>query len=80
MNPYLKFVSDVANLATEAKSFPMAGFPPCPHPAIASDAPKMLFFAPHPDDETIIGGLMLRLFRETKWNAINVAVTQGSKK
>lgn len=40
----------------------------------------MLFFAPHPDDETIIGGLMLRLFREAKWKAINVAVTQGSNK
>lgn len=80
MNPYLKFVSDIANLAAEAKTFPMAGFPSCPRPTIAADAPKMLFFAPHPDDETIIGGLMLRLFREAKWNAINVAVTQGSKK
>jgi LmbE family N-acetylglucosaminyl deacetylase len=80
MNPYLKLVSDFAKLTTEAKSFPLGGFPPCPCPAINPSAPNVLFFAPHPDDETIIGGLMLRLFREAKWNAINVAVTQGSKK
>jgi LmbE family N-acetylglucosaminyl deacetylase len=47
-------------------------------PSIAADAPKALFFAPHPDDETIAGGLALRLLRQGKWNIINVAVTQGS--
>jgi LmbE family N-acetylglucosaminyl deacetylase len=80
MNPYLKFVSDVAKLTADARKLPMGKFPPCARPEIPNDAPKMLFFAPHPDDETIIGGLMLRLFRETKWKAINVAVTQGSNK
>jgi LmbE family N-acetylglucosaminyl deacetylase len=49
-------------------------------PQIAPDAPRALFFAPHPDDETISGGLALRLYREAKMNVINVAVTQGSKK
>jgi len=39
-----------------------------------------LIFSPHPDDEVIVGGLALRLLREAKWNVINVAVTQGSKK
>ena len=39
-----------------------------------------MFFAPHPDDETIVGALALRLFREAKMNLINVAVTQGSKR
>jgi len=39
-----------------------------------------MFFAPHPDDETISGALALRLLREAKMNVINVAVTQGSKK
>lgn len=80
MNPYLKFVSDLAKLTTEAKSFPLGKLPPCPRPTVAPDAPKVLYFAPHPDDETIQGGLMLRLLREAKWNAINIAVTQGSKK
>jgi hypothetical protein len=40
----------------------------------------VLFFAPHPDDETIAGGLALRLMREAKMQVYNVAVTQGSKK
>ncbi|MEO5803410.1 MAG: PIG-L family deacetylase [Verrucomicrobiota bacterium] len=80
MNPYLKFVSALAKLTTEAKSFPLGEFSPCPLPTVAKDAPKVLFFAPHPDDETIQGGLALRLLREAKWNVINVAVTQGSRK
>ena len=39
----------------------------------------MLIFAPHPDDEVIIGGLALRLLRELQMNVINVAVTLGSR-
>jgi N-acetylglucosamine malate deacetylase 1 len=80
MNPYLDFVSALAKKTNAAKSFSLGGFPPCPKPTIVSDAPKALFFAPHPDDETIQGGLALRLLREAKWNVIDVAVTQGSKK
>jgi N-acetylglucosamine malate deacetylase 1 len=38
-----------------------------------------LIFAPHPDDEVIIGGLPLRLLRELKINVVNVAVTLGSR-
>ncbi len=80
MSPYHFLVSEFARLAKEGKSFPMGGFPPAKKPQLAPDAPKALFFAPHPDDETIIGGLALRMLRECKWNVINVAVTQGSKK
>jgi LmbE family N-acetylglucosaminyl deacetylase len=40
----------------------------------------VLIFAPHPDDECIIGGLALRLMREAGMRVINVAVTQGSNK
>ena len=43
-------------------------------------APKALIFSPHPDDECITGGLALRLFRESKWNVVNVAVTPGSRR
>lgn len=80
MNPYTKFVADAARLVAEAKRFPLGGFPPAPRPPLPPDAPRALFFAPHPDDETISGGLALRLLREAKMNVINVAVTQGSKK
>ncbi len=58
----------------------MGGFPRTARPEIPADAPTVLIFSPHPDDECIIGGLPLRLLRESKMRVINVAVTQGSKK
>ncbi len=78
MNPYLQFVSEYSRLAREGKSWPLGGFPPCPRPEPAANAPVALIFSPHPDDEVIIGGLALRLLREARWKVINVAVTQGS--
>jgi LmbE family N-acetylglucosaminyl deacetylase len=80
MNPYHQFVSQFARIVQDGKSLPLGGLPPTTRPPLAPDAPKVLFFAPHPDDETIIGGLALRLLREARWNVLNVAVTQGSKK
>lgn len=80
MNPYTKFVANSARLVKDAQALPLGGYPPAPRPTIALDAPRALFFAPHPDDETISGGLALRLYREVRMNVINVAVTQGSKK
>ena len=80
MNPYKQFISDYARLVTEAKSYPLGNFAAPSRPDIDSNAPKALFFAPHPDDECIIGGLALRLMREARMNLVNVAVTQGSKK
>jgi LmbE family N-acetylglucosaminyl deacetylase len=80
MNPYHQFVAEYARLAQEGKDYPLGKFPRCPRPQLAPDAPKVLIFSPHPDDEVIIGALALRLLRESKWNVINVAVTQGSLK
>ncbi len=80
MNPYKNLVGELAQTVKKGRAYPMGGYAPVPRPALASDAPKALFFAPHPDDETIQGGLALRLLREDSWNIINVAVTQGSKK
>jgi len=37
-----------------------------------------LIFAPHPDDECIVGALPLRLKQEAGWQVTNVAVTLGS--
>jgi LmbE family N-acetylglucosaminyl deacetylase len=78
MNPYLQFVTDVAHVVSDGRSLPLGDLSPAPRPEIPPDAPKALFFAPHPDDETIAGGLALRLLREAKWNVIDIAVTQGS--
>ena len=80
MNPYKEFVSDFAGVVQKAKSFPLGQFAPLARPEIPSKAPKALFFAPHPDDECIVGAAALRLMREARMNVINVAVTQGSKK
>lgn len=80
MNPYRKFVSDWAQVVQQGKGLPLGGFAMPEKPNLPPGAPKALIFAPHPDDEVIIGGLPLRLLRELKTNVINVAVTQGSNK
>jgi LmbE family N-acetylglucosaminyl deacetylase len=80
MNQYHRYVSELARLVREGRSFPLGGFPALSKPAVAADAPRVLIFAPHPDDECIIGGLALRLMREAGMRVINVAVTQGSNK
>src|SRR3989454_11723580 len=80
MNPYHRFVAEHARLLHQAASYPLGGLPSLPRREVAASAPKVLFFAPHPDDECIVGGLAVRLLRQAKMNVINVAVTQGSKK
>lgn len=80
MNPYAKFISDYEQLIQHAKTLPLGGLPPAPRPDVPFDAPRVLIFSPHPDDECIIGGLALRLMREARMKVINVAVTQGSNK
>ncbi len=78
MNPYEHLVAEYARLLREGKKFPLGGLPSAPRPEVAPDAPKVLVFSPHPDDECIIGALPLRLLREARMSVINVAVTQGS--
>jgi LmbE family N-acetylglucosaminyl deacetylase len=80
MTPYHKLVSQYAELLKQGRSFPLGSFPPSPRPSISSDAPTALFFAPHPDDECIAGGVAVRLLREAHMRVANVAVTLGSKK
>lgn len=80
MNPYLQLVTELARHVQVGRTYPLGGFPPAPRPALDTDAPRALIFAPHPDDECIIGGLPLRLLREAGMNVINIAVTQGSNR
>jgi N-acetylglucosamine malate deacetylase 1 len=80
MHPYRKFVDEYERLYRDGKRIAMGGFPKTAKPEITSDAPNVLIFSPHPDDECIIGALPLRLLRQSKMRVINVAVTQGSKK
>jgi LmbE family N-acetylglucosaminyl deacetylase len=78
MNLYRHLANEYVRLAAEGKKLPLGGFADAPRPALAVNAPKALIFSPHPDDECIIGGLALRLLRESRMNVLNVAVTQGS--
>jgi LmbE family N-acetylglucosaminyl deacetylase len=78
MNPYHNFVFSFAQLVAAGKSLPLGGIPPHNKSKPAADAPVVLIFSPHPDDECLIGGFALRLLREARMRVINVAVTQGS--
>lgn len=80
MNPYFQLVSEYARFAREGRNYPLAKFPRCPRPQVALDARRVLLFSPHPDDEVVVGALALRLLRKSRWNVVNVAVTQGSRK
>lgn len=80
MHPYTAFIRRLAAVRAEGRQLPLGGLPPCPRVSVAADAPRALIFAPHPDDECIIGGLPLRLLREAGWRVVNVAVTQGSNR
>lgn len=80
MNPYEQFVSGMAELMAAAKSYPLGNIKPSTVVTLAQGAPKVLIFAPHPDDEVIIGALPLRLMRELGMRVLNVAVTLGSNR
>ncbi|CAN5168144.1 hypothetical protein BH11PSE10_BH11PSE10_12500 [soil metagenome] len=52
---------------------------PTPAPLLTPQATgHCMIFAPHPDDECIVGALPLRLRQEAGWQITNVAVTLGS--
>jgi LmbE family N-acetylglucosaminyl deacetylase len=78
-NPYRTFVDGFARLLTEGEALGPVGLIPPHRSSDGTDTPRALIFAPHPDDEVIIGGLALRLLREQRLNVINVAVTLGSR-
>jgi N-acetylglucosamine malate deacetylase 1 len=46
----------------------------------ASTPFTVMILSPHPDDESIVGSLALRLLKENNAHIVNVAVTLGSKK
>jgi LmbE family N-acetylglucosaminyl deacetylase len=78
MNPYLDFVRDAELRVRRGRALPLGGFEPPAVPPPRPDAPCVLIFAPHPDDECLVGGLPLRLLREQGMRVVNVAVTLGS--
>ncbi len=79
-NQYIELAEKQQKLFLDGRKIPLAGFDKLNLPALSSDAPKMLLFSPHPDDECIIGALALRYRKNRKYNVINVAVTLGTNK
>ncbi|MDG1892285.1 MAG: PIG-L family deacetylase [Verrucomicrobiota bacterium] len=77
-NPYTQLVAGYARAFREGKGIQHGGLTRRERPVLKEHAPKALIFSPHPDDECIIGGLALRLLKESGFRISNVAVTQGS--
>lgn len=74
MNPYLAYVEGVRD-ATKAA----CDIAPVRTSQATRERPaRCLIFAPHPDDECIIGGLPLRLMRQLDYQIVNIPVTFGS--
>ena len=78
-NPYLDFVRGFTRIMTEGQTLPLGGITPTPVAKPRDGASVSLVFAPHPDDESIIGALPLRMRRELGHRVRVVAVTQGSR-
>jgi LmbE family N-acetylglucosaminyl deacetylase len=72
-------VNEFVRLLDETREVPLGDLPPVAVPRLLDNAPRALLFAPHPDDESILGGLPLRLRRELTYRVTAVAVTQGSR-
>ncbi len=82
-NPYLRWVAEHVRLMQEGRALPLGGLPvaaPAEAAVAAAGGPRVLIFAPHPDDECLVGGLPLRLLRQAGARVADVAVTQGSRK
>ncbi len=79
-NPYQALVAGFARALSEGGALRTDQLVPRKRPVLAPDARKVMIFAPHPDDEVIIGGLPLRMLRELNLNVINVSVTLGSRR
>ncbi len=80
MTSYHALAQRVVDLYREGEKSPLGEFPPLPPVDIPEDAPELLIFSPHPDDECLVGLLALRLLREAKVRVTNVAVTLGSNR
>lgn len=80
MQSYHEYIHALDNLLKEVKQLPCGGWPELSKPDLLENAPKILIFSPHPDDEVFIGHLPLRLMRESKMQVTNIALTLGSNK
>lgn len=83
---WLNFLSQIIKAVDAGRAIPLGPAPelltpPGEDAGTASPAPaKIVFCAPHPDDESISGSLALRLLRESGASITSIAVTLGRDK
>lgn len=72
---------DMVNAYLQALSSPEPNLAiaPISSQAPAEDAPCCLICAPHPDDESLVGGLALRMRHQEAWRVVNLSITLGSQ-
>lgn len=78
LNPYTDYVCALADEVAAARELPLGGLAVLDRAEPKQDAPLVLLFSPHPDDECITGLLPLRLMREAGMRIVNVPATHGS--
>jgi len=81
---WLHYLHHVASAVAAGKEIPLGPSAPSPTPP-AADAhtrsqAKVVYCAPHPDDEAISGALALRLRLDSGAQVTNIAITLGSDK
>src|SRR5487761_538003 len=79
---WLHYVTGLTQCVAFGRSIPLGPsrekpYPPASEPSLGS---KVIYCAPHPDDEALSGALALRLRLDSGARVINVAVTLGSDK
>jgi LmbE family N-acetylglucosaminyl deacetylase len=79
---WLEYTRQLARSVDSGKRIALgpSAAPPVP-PAVSSstaNGPKVIYCAPHPDDESLSGALALRLRLEAATRVTNVAITLGS--
>ncbi len=76
-NRFLKMVDFFERVVEDGHNIELGDAEPLKLQKVRNDC-KLLIFAPHPDDECIIGALPLRLRKDYAVHVKNVAVTLGS--
>jgi N-acetylglucosamine malate deacetylase 1 len=77
--PYRPFIDFLTAAEDDAKTVETTDMEWPEHPPPPPEAPVVAMLSPHPDDECIVGGLALRLARQSALRVVNVAVTLGTQ-
>ena len=75
-NSYQQFVATYARLVSE--QYPLGTASPCPRVSIPREAPCILLFSPHPDDEVLGTGGLLAQLSDLGRKVLIIAVTDGT--